>query len=169
MSNSEFNHQAAILTISDKASQGRREDTAGPSIVAALEAAGITVVARDVVPDEPELIARELRRYADEDGHALVLTTGGTGLSPRDNTPEATIHIADRLVPGMAEAMRAQGLKHTPHAMLSRGACVIRKQTLIINLPGSPRGALEGLQVILPALGHALDKLRGDTSDCGRE
>ncbi len=168
MTEAGFRHQAAILTISDKASQGRREDTAGPSLVAALEKAGITVAARDVVPDEPELIAAALRRYADELGYALVLTSGGTGLSPRDNTPEATIHIADRLVPGLAEAMRAEGLKHTPHAMLSRGVCVIRRQTLIVNLPGSPKGALEGVQVILPALGHALDKLRGDTADCAR-
>ena len=164
-----FNHQAAILTVSDKASQGRREDTAGPSLVAALEKAGITVAARDVVPDEPDQIRAALKRYADELCYSLVLTSGGTGLSPRDNTPEATLAVATRLVPGLAEAMRAEGLRHTPHAMLSRGVCAIRGATLIVNLPGSPKGALEGLGVILPALGHGLDKLRGDTADCARK
>ncbi|MEW5914064.1 MAG: MogA/MoaB family molybdenum cofactor biosynthesis protein [Thermodesulfobacteriota bacterium] len=156
------------MTISDQAAAGRRSDTAGPLLTEMLAQAGIRVAAQDTVPDEPEQIRAALLRYADELRLPLILTTGGTGLSPRDNTPEATAAVIERPVPGLAEAMRAAGLAHTPHAMLSRGICGIRGQSLIINLPGSPRGALENLETVLPALPHALEKLCGDTRDCAR-
>ena len=159
---------AAILTISDKASQGRREDLAGPRLVQALARAGISAEVSETVPDEPDRIIAALKRFSDELRLPLVVTTGGTGLSPRDNTPEATAQVIERPVPGLAEAMRAEGLKHTPHAMLSRGLAGVRGATLIINLPGSPRGALENLEAVLPALPHALEKLCGDTRDCAR-
>lgn len=159
---------AAILTISDKAAAGQRTDTASPLLAEMLARAGIQVTARDTVPDEAELIAAALKRFADQMGLPLVITSGGTGLSPRDVTPEATARVIERPVPGLAEAMRAAGLAQTPHAMLSRGLAGIRGQTLIINLPGSPRGALENLETILPALAHALEKLCGDTRDCAR-
>ncbi|MEJ5187388.1 MAG: MogA/MoaB family molybdenum cofactor biosynthesis protein, partial [Candidatus Geothermincolales bacterium] len=131
-----------------------------------LELNGFAVVEREVVPDEVEAVADALARFADELRVDLVLTTGGTGLSPRDVTPEATLRVIEREVPGMAEAMRASSLLKTPHAMLSRAVCGIRGSTLIVNLPGSPRGARENLEVILPALPHGLSKLRGDPSEC---
>ena len=121
------------------------------------------------MPDEPEAIAAQLRAWSDTDGLDLILTTGGTGLSPRDTTPEATLAVAQRLVPGIPEAMRAAGLAITPHAMLSRGVAVIRGRTLIINLPGSPKGARENLAAVAAALPHALEKLRGSPAECGAE
>lgn len=121
---------------------------------------------RELVPDEEEAIAARLEHYCDELGVDLVLTTGGTGLSPRDVTPEATRRIIQRDAPGFAEAMRAASLAKTPHAMLSRAVSGMRGSTLIVNLPGSPRGARENLEVILPALPHGLDKLRGDGGEC---
>lgn len=129
---------------------------------------GISATVQETVPDDPEQIIAALKRFADELRLPLVITTGGTGLSPRDNTPEATAEVIQRPVPGLAEAMRAEGLKHTPHAMLSRGLAGARGATLIINLPGSPRGAMENLEAILAALPHALEKLGGDPSDCAR-
>ena len=123
----------------------------------------------EIVPDEPEAIAAQLTAWSDDDGLDLILTTGGTGLSPRDTTPEATLAVAQRLVPGIPEAMRAAGLAITPHAMLSRGVAVIRGRTLIINLPGSPKGARENLAAVAAALPHALEKLRGSPAECGAE
>jgi molybdopterin adenylyltransferase len=158
---------AGILTISDKGSRGEREDLSGPEIRQALSSLPAQVEAYEVIPDEEEIIARKLIEYADRKGLNLILTTGGTGLSPRDVTPEATRKILDKEVPGIAEAMRAEGLKITPTAMLSRAAAGIRGRSLIINLPGSPRAVRENLLVVLPALKHALEKTQGDPVECG--
>jgi molybdopterin adenylyltransferase len=126
------------------------------------------VVHRIVVADEIEEISGAIRRYADQERVALIVTTGGTGVSPRDVTPDATLAVVQRTVPGMAEAMRAASLLKTPHAMISRAVAGIRGTTLIVNLPGSPKGALENLLTILPALPHALDKIQGDPSECAK-
>ncbi|MGQ9573449.1 MAG: MogA/MoaB family molybdenum cofactor biosynthesis protein [Dehalococcoidia bacterium] len=151
-----------VLTVSDKGARGERVDTSGEAIremVASLEA---TVEHYEVVPDEKEVIASRLRRWADEAGLDLIITTGGTGLSPRDVTPEATLAVVERLVPGMAEAMRQEGLKHTPMAMLSRAVVGVRGRTLIVNLPGSERGVRQNLAQLLPVLPHAVEMLRGE-------
>jgi molybdopterin adenylyltransferase len=161
--------RVGILTISDKGHAGERVDTAGPELGRLLDPAGFAVAATAMVPDEWEAIAAQLVAWSDADGLDLILTTGGTGLSPRDITPEATLSVAHRLVPGIPEAMRAASLAVTPHAMLSRGRAVIRGRTLIINLPGSPKGARENLTAILPALPHALEKLQGSPAECGAE
>lgn len=159
--------RVGILTVSDKGHAGERHDASGPELARLLPPENFQVVAMDVVPDEREAIAAQLRLWCEQGRLALILTTGGTGLSPRDVTPEATLSVAERLVPGLPEAMRAAGLAKTPHAMLSRGVAVIRGCTLIVNLPGSPKGARENLSTILPALPHALEKLGGDPSECG--
>ena len=158
--------RAGILTVSDRSSQGLREDASGPELERILRSRGFEVMWTDVVPDEEDEIRKLLIRWADEYNADLILTTGGTGLSPRDVTPEATIAVSERLVPGLAEAMRAESLKKTPHAMISRAVAGIRGRSLIINLPGSPRGARENLEVVLPALEHAISKLQGDPSEC---
>jgi molybdopterin adenylyltransferase len=161
--------RVGILTVSDKGHAGERIDTAGPELGRMLDPRCFQVAAAQIVPDEPEAIAAQLTAWSDADGLDLILTTGGTGLSPRDLTPEATLSVAQRLVPGIPEAMRAASLAHTPHAMLSRGVAVIRGRTLIINLPGSPKGARENLAAVATALPHALEKLQGSPAECGAE
>ena len=158
----------AILTISDRGSRGERQDLSGPALKKTLEDAGNFIIVReDIVSDEPVEIQRVLIKWCDKDQVDLILTTGGTGFSPRDLAPEATSAVIERPAPGFAEAMRAQSLKITPHAMISRAVSGIRKSTLIINFPGSPKAARECLEFVLPALPHALEKLAGDPSDCG--
>lgn len=158
--------RAGILTISDRSSQGLREDASGPELADTLRSHNIDVVLQDVCPDEEPEIRRILTAWADDYAADLILTTGGTGLSPRDVTPEATAAVVTRLVPGMAEAMRAASLKKTPHAMISRAIAGVRGKTLIVNLPGSPKGARENLEAVLPAFHHAIAKIQGDPSEC---
>ncbi len=155
---------AGILTVSDKGAAGQREDRSGPGIREVLQALGGTVVRSDIVPDERGAIQDRLRRWAD-DGLDLIITTGGTGVGPRDITPEATLPVLDRLVPGIAEALRAEGMKATPHSMLSRGVAGVRGRCLIINLPGSPKAVREGMEVVRPALKHAIELLRGEYTE----
>ena len=158
--------RAGVLTISDKGAKGLREDESGEIILRMLEDFGLTVVKREIIPDDRQQIADTLIMWVDKDGLALIITSGGTGLSPTDVTPQAMDLVIDYQVPGMAEAMRAASLKKTPHAMISRAMAGVRNSSLIINLPGSPRGSEENLSVVLPALDHGLSKLAGDTTDC---
>jgi molybdopterin adenylyltransferase len=158
-----------ILTISDKGSRGEREDRSGPEIARILSQLPARVDAYEVIPDEEEVIVQKLEEYADRKKVDLLITTGGTGLSPRDVTPEATRKILHKEVPGIAEAMRAEGSKITPLAMLSRATAGIRGRSLIINLPGSPGAVRENLTVLLPVLKHALEKVQGDPSDCAAQ
>jgi len=158
---------AGILTISDKGSRGERQDKSGEAIREILSNLDVSIINYDIVPDEKELIAQELISWADENNLDVILTTGGTGLTPRDITPEATLAVVDRIVPGFAEAMRAESLKKTPMAMLSRAVVGARGKCLIINLPGSPKAVRECLEVILPALPHAVETLKGQAGECG--
>lgn len=157
-----------IITVSDKGYAGERKDTSGPVIKELIGEIGGRVVAYVIVPDEKDMISRAIVKMVDHQKIDLVFTTGGTGFSPRDVTPEATLAVLERQVPGIPEAMRWKSLEKTPNAMLSRGVAGIRKGSLIINLPGSPKGVKENLEVILPALSHGLLILQGRTGECGK-
>lgn len=161
--------KVAILTVSDKGSRGEREDTTSVAIKEVLDPNLYEVVGTKIVPDEVEDIKCELIRFCDDLKVDLVLTNGGTGFSRRDVTPEATLAVIEKMVPGIPEAMRAKSLEITPKAMLSRAVAGIRKGTLIINLPGSPKGAVENLNVVLPALKHGIEILKGEASECARK
>ncbi len=159
--------RAAVITLSDKGAAGLREDKSGPALVEALRGHAL-VTEHFVIPDDFEQIKAELCRLADSGNLDLILNTGGTGLAPRDVTPEATLAVVERLVPGIPEAMRAESRKITDRAMLSRAQAGVRGRTLIVNLPGSPKGAVECLQVFLPVLAHAVETLRGEAYECAR-
>lgn len=158
--------RTVIITVSDRGARGEREDQSGPEIARMLAETGMEIIGLRIVPDEEELISRALLEGSDGEDADLIVTTGGTGVSPRDVTPEATREVLDKEIPGMAEAMRRRSAALTPHAMLSRAVAGIRGRTLIINLPGSPKGARENLEVLLPALAHAIEKIRGDQREC---
>jgi len=158
--------KAAVLTVSDRSARGERADSGGPLVADLLKAAGYEVIRTLIVPDEQSRIEAALRLMADGLGAKLIVTTGGTGLSPRDVTPEATAAVCDRLVPGIPEAMRSASLQVTKRAMLSRAQCGTRGKSLILNLPGSPQAARENLEAVLPALEHGLEILSGAPSDC---
>lgn len=153
--------KVGILTVSDSCAKRQRQDRSGPAATEMLSGAGFEVCEERIVPDEEESIVSELVRFADEQGYDVVFTTGGTGLGPRDVTPEATNSICERIVPGLSELMRTEGLKKTRNAVLSRGIAGIRGKTLIINLPGSPRAVRECLQPVLDILRHAVEMMRG--------
>ncbi|HEY5512256.1 MAG TPA: molybdopterin adenylyltransferase [Geomonas sp.] len=158
---------AAILTLSDRCSTGEREDGSGPALKGWLEERGVSVTCTEVIPDEALLISEKLVQWADSGSFDLILTTGGTGVSPRDVTPEATERIVDRLLPGFGEVMRMESLKKTVNAIISRAVAGIRKNTLIINLPGSPKAATECIGFVWPAVPHAVAKIQGDPEECG--
>ena len=157
----------AVLTMSDKGSRGEREDISGPLIRDLLKNINAEITDYEVLPDEKELIKEKLFYYSKKVD--LILTTGGTGLSPRDVTPEATLEVIDRQVPGIAEAMRSEGLRKTKRAMLSRAVAGVKGQALIINFPGSPVAVKENLAVILEVIPHAIEKIKGDLSECARQ
>lgn len=162
-----MSYRAQIITVSDKGSRGERTDSSGPALKKMLESQGFKVNDVVIVPDEADVIADAIRRAADDQKMDLIATTGGTGLSPRDVTPEATRTVIDRDLPGFAEVMRSESYKITPHAVISRAICGIRGRSIIINLPGSERAAIENLGFIVKAIPHALAKLQGDPADCG--
>ena len=156
---------AMVITISDRCAQGQRDDASGPLLVQLLQRAGYTVTGTAIVPDEYDVICHALRQAALANT-ALILTTGGTGFSPRDITPEATAAVCQRMAPGIGEAMRAASLRITPRGMLSRATAGLLDRSLIVNLPGSPKAAQENLEAVLPSLAHGLEMLRGGQADC---
>ncbi|MBT3363564.1 MAG: molybdopterin adenylyltransferase [Chloroflexi bacterium] len=158
-----------ILTVSDKGSRGEREDLSSGAIKDSLAPLNLNIVRQDIVPDEKDRIAQRLTDWADSGEVDLIVTTGGTGLAPRDVTPDATLSIMDKEVPGFGEAIRAYGMTKVPTAILSRSLAAIRKRTLIINLPGSPKAVTEGLEAIIKALPHAIETLRGEVQNCAIE
>lgn len=162
-----MNFRFGVLTMSDKGARGEREDTSGATIQRLLQDAGLILGVYQMIPDDLETIKAILIEWSDHEALNLIITTGGTGFAPRDVTPEATLAVVDRQAPGIAEAMRTKSLQVTPHAMLSRAVAGIRGKTLIINLPGSRKAVTECLEVILPALPHALSLLLGGGGDCG--
>ncbi len=157
----------AVLTMSDKGSRGEREDTSGPYLVKTFLDQGYIEKGYAIIPDQVSQIKEKLITWVDVEKIDIIITTGGTGVAPTDVTPEAMLDVIEKEIPGMAEAMRAESLKKTPNAVLSRGMAGIRGTSLIINLPGSEKAARENIAVLLPSLAHALDKIQGGTSDCG--
>ncbi len=162
-------YEVGIITISDRSSRGEREDLGGPLLKELIEKEGFKVIKTQIVPDEKEKIVDVLKEFSEDERIALILTTGGTGFSPRDVTPEATIEACERMTPGIPEAMRAFSAKITNRAYLSRAQAGIRKRTLIINFPGSPKAIKENLEAILPFLDHGIEMLRGGQADCAKE
>ncbi len=156
---------AGILTISDKGSKGQRRDESGKVIRESLSSLDSRIVKYEIVPDETEVIAGKLAQWADRGDIDIILTTGGTGLGPRDTTPEATLSILDKVAPGFTEAMRAETSKATPYAILSRAVAGVRKKCLIINLPGSPKAVRECLEVVLPSIPHAVEIIKGEVTE----
>jgi molybdopterin adenylyltransferase len=157
---------AGILTLSDKGAKGEREDLSGPALRKWLDQRGVQTSIYEMIPDEEKLISAKLMEWADTANLDIILTTGGTGVSPRDVTPDATLTVLDRVIPGFGELMRMRSLAKTPTAALSRAVAGIRGRTLIINLPGSPRGAVENIEAVWDAVPHAVAKIQGDQSEC---
>jgi molybdopterin adenylyltransferase len=157
--------RVAVITISDSVSAGKNEDKSGPAVIARCRELGWEIKSSLVIPDDPPSIREQLREFADSGRVDLILTTGGTGLSPRDSTPEATIAVADRLVPGFAEEMRRKGMEKTPRAILSRAVAAVRHKSLILNLPGSPKGAVESLDALAGLLPHSIAIIHGARHD----
>jgi molybdenum cofactor synthesis domain-containing protein len=158
--------KAAILTMSDKGASGERTDASGPALGKWLADKGVATIQYKMIPDDMATIVATLEEWSDSGRFDLILTTGGTGVSPRDVTPDATIQVVERIIPGFGEVMRIKSLEKTPHAIISRAIAGIRGKALIINLPGSPKGALENLEAVWPAIPHAVAKIQGDPAEC---